>query len=118
MEQQAQVIRIVNETTAKVADGVNTVRFAIENKPIDYVVFTASGYGAMYPLHFRYTCNGKKYVVSAVTKLQGEVKNIKRILLNDTQFAEMGNNDGQQHFEDVRLSKVEHKIKLKFRRFK
>lgn len=108
----------VHKTTAKVADGLNTVRFAIENKPIDYCVFTATGNGAMFPMHFRYTCNGKKYVVSAVTKLQGEVKNIKRILLNDTQFAEMGNNDGQLNFEDFSKTKEEHKIKLKFKRFK
>ena len=105
------------KTTAKVADGLNTVRFAIENKPIDYVIFTAFGNGAMFPMHFRYTCNGKKYVLSAVTKLQGEVKNIKRLLQNDTQFTEMGNNDGQVNFEDYAKTKEEHKIKLKFKRF-
>lgn len=105
------------KTTAKVADGLNTVRFAIENKPIDYVIFTATGNGAMFPMHFRYTCNGKKYVVSSVTKLQGEVKNIKRLLFNDTQFAEMGNNDGQVNFENYAKTKEEHKIKLKFKRF-
>lgn len=108
----------VYKTISKVAGGVNTIRFAMENKPIDYVIVTASGEGSTYPVHFRYTYGGKMYVVSSVTKLCGEVKNIKRILENDTQFAEMGTNDGQVHYENIAVSKAEHKIKLKFKKFR
>ena len=108
----------VYKTMSKVAGGVNTIRFAMENKPIDYVIFTAYGEGSTYPVHFRYTYGGKMYVVSSVTKLCGEVKNIKRILENDTQFAEMGTNDGQVHYENIAVSRVEHKIKLKFKKFR
>ena len=108
----------IYKTGAKVSGAVNTVRFAMENKPLDYAVFTVYGEGAVYPVHFRYTCRGKKYVVSGVTKLSGEGKDLKKILLNDTQFAQLGNNDGQAHFENVELCRVKHSIKLKFKTMK
>ena len=99
----------------KVVDGVNTVRFAMENKPIDYVLFTLYGEGACYPVHFRYTCGGRKYVVSSVRRMMGTGKDLKNILFNDTQFAQLGSNDGQAHFEDVNVSRTQHQIKLKFK---
>ncbi len=105
-------------TSAKVADGVNAVRFRMENKPVDYVLFSCTGEGACYPCHFRYTCNGKKYMVSSATKVQGDVLNLKRVLLDDTQYAQMGCDDGQIHFEDFNVSKQVHTIKLKFKRLK
>lgn len=108
----------VYKTGAKVSGAVNTVRFAMENKALDYAVFTVYGEGAVYPVHFRYTCKGKKYVVSGVTKLSGKGSNLKNILLNDTQFAELGNNDGQAHFENVELCREKHSIKLKFKPMK
>ena len=108
----------VYNTTAKVADSINTIRFAMENKAIDYVDFIGYGEGAVYPLHFRYTYGGRKYLVSSVRKISGEAKNLKRILLNDSQFAELGNNDGQAHFEDLSLSKIENRIRLKFKKAK
>lgn len=103
--------------TAKVFNGVNTIRFAMENKAIDYVLFTIWGEGAIYPCHFRYTYGGKKYMVSSVTKVKGEAKNLKQILSNDTQFAELGSNDGMAHFRSVKFSRTEHQIKLKFKKF-
>ncbi len=108
----------VYRTNGKVGRCVSTIRFAMENKPVDNVVFTVHGEGAIYPAHFRYTYGGKKYVVSSVTKLAGEAKDLKKILFNDTQFATLGNNDGQAHFDDYMVSKTEHKIKLKFKRFR
>lgn len=107
----------VHHTNAKVAC-LNTIRFAMENKAIDYVVFTLTGEGASYPVNFRYTYGGKKYIVSSATKLAGEAKNLKNILSNDTRCAQLGTDDGQAHFEDVQVSKAEHKIKLKFKRLK
>ena len=108
----------VYKTSAKVAGGVNTIRFAMKNKAIDYVLFTVHGEGASYPVHFRYTYGGRKYVVSSATKMQGQAKNLKRLLENDTQFAQVGTDDGQAHFENVELSRVRHQIKLKFKRMK
>ena len=108
----------VYKTSAKVSGGINTVRFAMENKALDYALFTVHGEGASYPVHFRYTYGGNKYVVSGVTKVQGEVKNLKRLLLQDTQFAQVGTDDGQAHFEDVDISRTRHQIKLKFKRMK
>ncbi len=107
----------VHRTNAKV-DRVNTLRFEMENKAVDYAVFTLYGEGASYPVNFRYTYGGKKYTVSSVTKLAGEAKNLKNILSNDTRAAQLGCDDGQAHFEDIRVSKTEHKIKLKFKRLK
>lgn len=108
----------VHRSGAKVGDGVNTIRFAMENKPIDNVVFTLYGEGALYPVNFRYTYGGKKYVVSSVTKLAGETRDLKKILTGDTRCAQMGNDDAQAHFEDLSVSKTQHKIKLKFKRLK
>lgn len=108
----------VYKTTAKVSGGVNTVRFAMENKPVDYVLFTVHGEGASYPVHFRYTCGGRKYVVSSVTKVKGNAKDLKHLLHNDTQFAQVGTDDGQAHLENVELSRMHHQIKLKFKTMK
>lgn len=108
----------VYKTGAKVSGAVNTVRFAMENKPLDYAVFTVYGEGAVYPVHFRYTCRGRKYVASGVQKLSGEARDLKKLLVNDTQFAQLGNNDGQAHFENVALCRVKHSIKLKFKTMK
>lgn len=96
------------------AGGCYTIRFVIENKPVEYVSFSVFGEGSLYPLHFRYTQNGKKYVVNKVEKVQGYVENEQRLLLNDTQFATMGINDGKQHFEDITLGKQMNEVRLKF----
>ena len=105
----------VHNTSPKVVDGVNTVRFAMENKPVDYVLFTLYGEGACYPVHFRYTCGGRKYEVSSVKRVMGTGKDLKNILFNETQFAQLGNNDGQAHIEDVNVSRTHHQLKLKFK---
>ncbi len=107
----------VHRTNAKV-DRVNTIRFSMENKAIDYAVFTLYGEGASYPVNFRYTYGGKKYTVSSVTKLAGMTKDLKNILSNDTRAAQLGSDDGMKHFQDLQFSKTEHKIKLKFKRLK
>lgn len=106
----------VYHPSPKVGSAVNTIRMAIENKPVDYAILSLTGEGAAYPCHFRYTCGKRKYVVSSATKLSGQVRDIKNLLWDDTQFAQMGNNDGQAHFEDVNVSKTVHAIKLKFKR--
>ncbi len=108
----------IHNSGAKVVDGMNTVRMAMENKPIDYVLFTIYGEGEVYPVNFRYTCGGRKYIVSSVSKVEGEVKDLKKILTNDARCAQMGNDDAQAHFEDLSVSKKKHTIRLKFKRLK
>lgn len=95
--------------------GCYSVRFAIKPKKVDYIVFGVFGEGALYPLHFRYTLNGEKYVAARVEKLCGQVENEANILYNDTRFAKMGYDDGTAHFNDLALSKQMHEIKVTFR---
>ncbi len=95
--------------------GVYTLRFLLENKEIEYVIFGVFGEGALYPTHFRYVQNGKKYVAKDVEVLCGNVQNVENILKNDTQFAELGFNDGLSHFNDLQLSKTPSEIKINFR---
>jgi len=107
----------VYRCSPKVA-GVNTVRYAMENKAVDYVLLTTYGESAAYPVNFRYTYGGKKYIVSSATKVEGDVKDLKKILTNDTRCAQMGTDDGYAHFDDLAVSKKKHTIKLKFKRLK
>ena len=94
--------------------GVYTLRFALKNKKIEYVTFGVYGEGALYPVNFRYVDGNEKYVTSKVEILSGKVNNVENMLLNDTQFAEMGYNNGLMHFNDLELSKKISKIKIEF----
>ena len=89
--------------------------YAVKNKKIEYIILSVFGEGALFPLNFRYLLDGKKYVASKVEKLCGNVKNEQLILLNDTQFAEMGYNDGIAHFNDIELSRKRSEIKVYFK---
>ncbi len=108
----------VHRTNAKVVGGTNTVRMAMENKAVDYVLYTLYGEGAVFPVNFRYTYGGKKYIASSITKVEGDVKDLKKALTNDTLCAKMGSDDGMAHFNDLEFSKRRHTIKVKFKRLK
>lgn len=108
----------VIHTNAKVVGGSNTVRMAMENKAVDYALFTLYGEGAVFPQNFRYTYGGKKYIASSVTKVEGLAKDLKHILSNDTLCAKMGTDDGMAHFNDLTVSQTRHTIKVKFKRLK
>lgn len=97
------------------AGGCYTLRFAIKNKPVEWLSFTVFGEGALYPMNFRYTQNGQKFVAERILSANGKVQNAQNVLINDTQFAEMGENDGQKHFDDVTISKAAHEVKIAFR---
>lgn len=96
--------------------GCYSFRFLIENKPIEWVEFSVSGEGALYPLNLRYLQNGDKYVASDVEVLQGRVKDIENVLYNDTRFAVMGYEDGVAHFNDITLSKMDNSVRIKFQK--
>ncbi len=95
--------------------GCYNFRYAIESREIEYAVFSAFGEGAIYPLHFRYTCKGKKYVAATVETLRGKVLDADMVLFNDTRFATMGYDDGVAHFNDLSMSKERHEIKITFK---
>lgn len=90
-------------------------RFAIEEKELESVTFAVWGEGAHYPLHFRYTAQGRKYVADTVEVLSGDVRNAENVLFEDTRFAEMGTDDGIAHFNDIALSAKRHVIRVTFR---
>ena len=95
--------------------GCYNYRYAIESREVEYAVFSVFGEGAMYPLHFRYTCKGKKYVAATVETLCGNVLNADMVLFNDTRFATMGYDDGVAHFNDLSMGKKRHEIKVTFK---
>ena len=94
--------------------GCYTLRLATENKKIQSVRYSHYGEGAMYPMHFRHFVNGKKYEVSSVRVLQGEVEHAEHILHNDARFATIGNADGKAHFNRLSLCKKRHEIVITF----
>lgn len=93
-------------------------RLKIKPKKISILTFSVYGEGAMYPTHFRYEVNGEYYVASSAKKISGNVKDLYKVLRDDTRFAEMGYDDGVKHAEDVSLCKQLHTIKVNFERLK
>lgn len=95
--------------------GCYSYRFALENKKVEYIRFQTFGEGAIYPLHFRYTLNGKKYVTGEAEAVCGNVSRTENLLYDDTRFAETGNDDGTAHFNDIGLSGQIHELRIKFK---
>lgn len=95
--------------------GCYNFRYVMQNRALEYAIFTVYGEGALYPLHFRYTSKGVKYVAATVERLCGKVLNADMVLCNDTRFALMGNDDGLAHFNDLSLAKEKHEIKITFK---
>ncbi len=97
--------------------GCQGFRFRMKNKSIAYATLSVYGEGGLYPLHFRYLAGDTLYVADSVEVVSGNVVSEKNVLTNDTQFAEMGNNDGRAHFNEIALCKEKHTIKIKFKEF-
>ena len=95
--------------------GCYSYRFATEDRKIEYIVFSVRGEGALYPLHFRYVAGGKKYVAASAEPLSGKVLRAQNVLFDDTRFAEMGEEDGVAHFNDIDLSKERHEMRVTFK---
>ena len=98
------------------AGGCYTLRFAIENKPLQSVRFSVFGEDAIYPTHFRYTRGGEKFVAGGVEVLSGKVERSELLLENNSRFAMLGNDDGAAHFNDVELCKKESAVKITFKK--
>ena len=96
--------------------GVYTLMFLLGEvkKEIEYIVFSSAGEGQTFPVNFRYTTGSKEYVATKVEKVCGEVFFENNVIYPDTRFAILGYGDGEAHFNDVNLGKIENAIKIKF----
>ncbi len=94
--------------------GTFGVRFAIADKPVEYVKFGSYAEGMFMPQNFRYYTRGDKYIASDVQVVSGKVVDAEKILYNDTRFAQMGYERGVDHLNDLDLSRELHEIKITF----
>lgn len=94
--------------------GTFTVRFAIQNKSVEYVVLESFGEDSIFVSNVRLLVGGIKYSVCKVEKTEGKVVNEQNILKCDTTFAELGESCGIAHLNDISLAKIPNGIKLNF----
>ena len=90
-----------------------SVRYKIENKIVDSIIFSCWAEGACYPSYFYTVINGEKYIPSEVEILSGKCERVEKILVNDSGFLIMGYEDGLKCFEDELAMKKIHSIKVK-----
>lgn len=102
-----------NEVLLEIS-GSFCVRIAIEDKEVEYIKFASFKEGAFHPQHFRYYANGEKYVADKVEVISGEVKDVEKVLFDDSRFAVMGNDNGKDYYNDITLSDKVDEIKLYF----
>ena len=94
--------------------GVATIRFAMKNKPVEYVILESFGEDSIFVSNVRLLFGGVKYSVCSVQKTGGKVINEQNIAKCDTTFAELGENSGIKHLDDVSLAKIPNRVKLCF----
>lgn len=94
--------------------GSSTIRFAIKNKLIDYVVLECLGEDSLFVANVRYLALGKKYSAKRAVKTCGRVINEQNVAVGDTTFAELGYSSGVDHLNDVSLAKKPSGVKLEF----
>ena len=94
--------------------GTATVRFAMKNKPVEYVVLESFGEDSIFVSNVRLLFGGVKYSVCSVKKTSGKVINEQNIAKCDTTFAELGESSGIKHLDDVSLAKIPNGVKLYF----
>lgn len=94
--------------------GTSTLRFAIKNKVIDYVVLECYGEDSLFVTNVRYLALGDKYSVKSARKVCGNVINEQRLTACDTTFAELGYSSSLAHLDDISLAKNPSGVMLKF----
>ena len=94
--------------------GTATVRFAMKNKPVEYVILESFGEDSIFVSNVRLLFGGVKYSVCGVRKTGGKVINEQNITKCDTTFAELGESSGIKHLDDVSLAKKPNGVKLYF----
>ena len=94
--------------------GTATIRFAMKNKPVEYVILESFGEDSIFVSNVRLLYGGVKYSVCGVQKTGGKVINEQNITKCDTTFAELGESSGIKHLDDVSLAKIPNGVKLYF----
>lgn len=96
--------------------GCYAVRYAIEPREVEYVVFNAYGEGEQYPVHFAYLYGDKVRDGVAVEKLCGRAEDIENVLTFGVDFARTGIASGEEHLNDMSLSREKNEIKVYFKK--
>lgn len=94
--------------------GVATLRFAVKNKPVEYVILESFGEDSIFVSNVRLLVGGIKYSVCNAEKTRGKVINEQNITKCDTTFAELGESSGIAHLDDVSLAKKPNGVKIIF----
>ena len=94
--------------------GGYTLFIALEDKPVEYVLFSGYGAGALYVSHMRTVLHKKKRVAATVTPIEGLVRDEQNILYDEARFASLGSNDGVAHFNSIAMGKEHHTVKVTF----
>ena len=94
--------------------GVATIRLAMKNKPVEYVVLESFGEDSIFVSNVRLLVGGIKYSVCNAEKTCGKVMNEQNITKCDTTFAELGESSGIAHLDDVSLAKKPNGVRLTF----
>ena len=94
--------------------GANTIRFAMKNKPVEYVILESFGEDSIFVSSARLLLGGVKYSVCNAEKTRGKVINEQNITKCDTTFAELGESSGIAHLNDVSLAKKPNGVKIFF----
>ena len=94
--------------------GTSTVRFAMENKPVEYVLLESFGEDSIYVSNVRLLVGGIKYSVCKAEKTSGKVVNEQNIEKCDTTFSELGSHDILAHLDDIKLARIPNGVKLAF----
>ena len=102
------------KTSCLETGGSYTLFIAIEDKPIEYVRFSAYGAGALYVSHMRTVLHKKKRVAATVTPIEGLVRDEQNILYDDARFASLGSNDSVAHFNSIAMGKERHTVDITF----
>lgn len=93
--------------------GEYVLRFATDCRPIEYVLFSAYGEGAQYPVYAEYF-DGTWHDPQMVEAVCGTVKDEQNILQNNLLFATLGTDDGRKHLDDMELCKQRNAVKIVF----
>ena len=94
--------------------GTYSFKFLIENKKVEYLIFSVYGEGNQYVENVRiFSCGEKKYPIG-VQVLKGKVINAEKVLISDNSFAELGYESGLEHVNDCSLALERSEIKIFF----
>ena len=94
--------------------GGYTIFIALKDKPVEYVLFSGYGAGALYVSHMRTVLHKKKRVAATVTPVEGLVRDEQNILYDDARFASLGSNDSVAHFNSIAMGNERHTVKITF----